>query len=95
MQALNISNHAEMRMNQRGLRQSYVDFILTFGEQISPDAIMMTKRAANKLISDFKSKIRAIQRLTNKKLVIEGETIVTAYHASKSQQRKDLRKTRG
>ena len=89
------SSHAEIRMNQRAFRQSDIDLIIAFGEQISPDAIMMTKRRAIQLIEEFKTKIRTIERLTDKKLVIAGETIITAYHSSKSQQRKDLRRKRG
>ncbi len=95
MTALNLSNHAEIRMNQRGIRQSDIDLIMNFGEQIAPDAIMMTKRRALNLIEDFKSKIHAIERLTNKKLIIEDGKIITAYHSAKTQQRKDLRRARG
>lgn len=95
METFSISNHAEIRMNQRSFRQSDIDLIITFGEQIAPDSIMMTKRRALQLIEDVKSKIQSIERLTNKKLVIEGDTIVTAYHSLKTQQRIDLRKARG
>lgn len=94
MGIFSISNHAEIRMSQRGFKPSDVDFILDFGDQITPDAIMLTKRAAAKLIQDFKSKIQQIERLTNKKLVVESGKIVTAYHSSKAQQRKDSRKAR-
>lgn len=95
MGTLSISSHAETRMNQRGFRQSDIDFILSFGDQISPDAIMLTRQAAMKLIEDFKSKIHQIERLTNKKLVIDGGNLITAYHSSKTQQRKDFRKVWG
>lgn len=95
MGTISISNHAEIRMNQRAFRQSDIDLIIAFGEQITPDAIMMTKRRAMKLIEDFKTKIRTIERLTDKKLIIEGEAIITVYHSTKTQQRKDLRRARG
>ena len=88
MNNLSISRHAETRMSQRGIRQSDLDILIQFGEQISDDAFMITQKAAKTLI-------HKIERLVNTKFIIEGDMLVTAYKPKKAQQNKDFKRLRG
>lgn len=88
MNNLILTRHATSRMSQRGMRQSDLNILMQFGEQISDDALMITQNTGKKII-------HSIERLMNKKFIIEGDVLVTAYQPNKTQSRKDTKKLRG
>ena len=83
MTSLAITRHAEVRMSQRGIRETDVDFLLAHGTDVGPDRIVLTKRDAARAIRDLKNRIADIERLTGKVLVVAEGQLVTAFHSSK------------
>ncbi len=89
-----LTAHAEIRMRQRGLRDADLDLILSCATQVAPDAYMLTRADTQHEIARLKRKIQCLERLCGCKVVVEGETIVTCYHARQNEQRRTLRKGR-
>ena len=92
MISLHITRHAEIRMSQRGIRNSDLDVLLAHGTEIGQDKLMLRTRDAEKAIGNLKKEIAKIQRLTGKVMVVSGDTLITTYHQSNS--RRTKRKTR-
>ena len=59
----NISNHAEVRMNQRAVRSEDIELVLICGTQIGPAEWLIRRKDANREITARK---RIIQRLKNR-----------------------------
>lgn len=89
-----LSKHAEKRMNQRGLRKEDLTLLLEIGEQVAPDAYLVTNEIANRLRAQLRQALQQIDRLQGKTLIVEGETIVTGYHAGRDDQKRKFRKGR-
>ena len=81
-------------MKQRGIRKNDIERILTFADQVAPDAYLMTNGIVDEEIARLKKEIKQLERLRGKKLIIEGGAVITAYHARHSDQTKTLRKGR-
>ncbi len=84
MTALGITRHGEIRMSQRGIRKSDLEFLLAHGTEIGLDRIMLTKRDAAKEIGMLKKQIANLERLAGKVLVVSDGYLVTAYHQATS-----------
>lgn len=89
-----MTKHADVRANQRGLRSQDIHFLLELGAQIAPDAYLMTDDVAAREIARRKHEIQQLERLKGKKVVVEGATVITAYHAKAREQRRSFRKGR-
>ncbi len=92
MQGLMMSIHAEKRLNQRGIRDDDIDFIIASASQVAPDAYIVTREDASREIARYKRRIQQIERLKGCKLVVEDGVIVTCMHARKSEQKRTMRK---
>ncbi|UWR10904.1 DUF4258 domain-containing protein [Sulfitobacter mediterraneus] len=79
MSEVDITRHAERRMQQRSISNFDIDLILRYGEDIDGDGILMSNRAADDAIRSLKSRIATVERLRNKKLVMDGDTLITCY----------------
>ncbi len=86
--------HAETRMRQRGLRDADLDLILNCATQVAPDAYMLTRADTQHEIARLKRQIQCLERLRGCKVVVEGKTVVTCYHAHHNEQRRTLRRGR-
>ena len=82
-----MTRHASKRIQQRGLSDSDIDFILGLGSEVE-GGYLLTRRDRVKIQHRAKWAIAKAQRLEGKRLVMEGETVVTAFHATKKQQKK-------
>jgi len=80
------SRHAVQRLGQRGLRFEYIEWIMRIGTQ-TEDGIIVTDK-------NIKDAEQVLKRLRGKRIVIAGNTLVTAYHAHQAPKRKLLRATR-
>ena len=58
----NISNHAEVRMSQRGVRSDYIDLVLTYGTQIGPVEWFMRDSDVKREVENLKRTTRWIER---------------------------------
>ncbi len=88
------TRHAERRLNQRGIRPRDVDLLLNSATQVSPDAYLLTNSDVDREILRRKQEIQQLERLRGIKLVVEGETLITAYRSKESDQRRTLRRGR-
>ena len=89
-----ITQHAEMRMNQRGIRKEDLGLLLATADQVASDAYLMTNEIADEEIARRKKEIQQFERLRGKKLIVEGGIIITSYHATRRDQTKTYRKGR-
>lgn len=92
-----LTKHAETRCNQRGIRLSDLDLILSFGQQIGPNTYLMTDAVIDQEIASSrrdKPKVQQLERLRGKEVIVCGTSIVTIYHANKSDLRRCFRKGR-
>ena len=94
MSDLTYSRHAEVRMNQRGVRPFDIELILQCGSEIGDDVYFLSRKDAERAIRRRKSEIQALERLSNHKLVRAGDTIVTCYRSERHDQRRMLQDRR-
>ncbi len=88
------SKHFETRMNQRGLRKEDIDILLNIADRIAPDAYLMTNEVTDQEIARRKREIQQLERLRGKKLIVEGKTVITGYHARQRNQKITFEKGR-
>lgn len=86
------SRHAKKRLNQRGIRENDVDFLLNTATQVAQDAYLLTNSDVEREIVRRKKEIQQLERLRGLKLVVVGDTLVTAYRSRQADQRRTLRK---
>lgn len=90
-----LSRHVEQRMNQRGIRATDLDLILALGQQVAPDAYLMTDAVIDQEIARCrhdKPRVQQLERLRGKKVIVSGPTIVTVYHACENDLRRSFRR---
>jgi len=49
--------------------------------------MVITERAASAAISELKHQIKMIERMKNKSFVVDGDTVITAFHAFEKRRR--------
>ena len=90
MMSVCASTHAIARMAQRGIRLSDVDLALEIGTAVA-DGVLIRERDYQEIERATKEFLRRVRALKGKRLVVAGDTIVTAYHASRAEERRLLR----
>ena len=90
MSNLSYSAHAISRMSQRALRESDIELILEIGTDTS-DGYVVCKKDVQRYVRRCKKQIAQVERLEGKRVVIEGDRVVTAYHATCHKQKHLLR----
>lgn len=88
------SRHAEARMRQRGLRNADLDLVLVAATRVSGDAYLLTDADVLREITQRKREIQRLERLRGLKVVVQGGTVVTTYHARSADTKRTLRKGR-
>lgn len=90
MNAMHLTAHAEMRMSQRGLVNGDIELIKWIGTEVEGGYLVREKdfQALERELKQLRDHAR---RLVGKRLVVEGDNIVTAYHAVRSKERRLLR----
>jgi hypothetical protein len=88
MSSLAFTRHACQRMQQRGLKVADVDIIFEYGTQVDDARVMLTDHDAAQAIRARKHEIAILERLKGKTLVIDGDSLITAYHADGRQDRR-------
>lgn len=80
----NLTDHAEKRIQQRGINIGALDVIMQYGDPISAPggalAISLTKKDASKLISSLKRQIKKIEKAQNVIVIEKNGAILTSYH---------------
>ena len=94
MSAIIVSQHAAVRMRQRGVRLADVELVLGCASAIGDDVLFLSSKDADREISRRKREIEALQRLRGQKLVVVDDTIVTCYRSCRRDQKRLLRNAR-
>lgn len=79
---LHLTHHAEVRMRQRGFRKSDVDLVLSVATRVADDVFFLTDRDAAREIEQRKREIQQLERLRGSRIIVEGNALVTLYHAT-------------
>lgn len=80
--AMQVSRHADRRMNQRGISRRLVDFTLRHGRVVG-DRHVLDRNESRRLIDALSEELRLAKRVFEKggvTVVEGGDTIVTAYN---------------
>jgi hypothetical protein len=81
MHDVRFTRHAEVRMQQRGFRKTDIDLVLSVATQVADDAYFLTDQDAAREIEQRKREIQQLERLRGSKVIVEGDTLITLYHA--------------
>ena len=82
MTELTLTHHAQARMRQRGFKEEDADLIFRVGTRVADDAFLLTDKDAACAIRKCKQEIQQLERLRGSKVIVEGETLITLYHAT-------------
>jgi hypothetical protein len=90
MNSLDLTAHAVTRMAQRGLADDDIELIRWIGTEVEGGYLVREKdfQALDRELRQLRDQAR---RLVGKRLVLEGDRLVTAYHAVRSKQRQLVR----
>jgi len=89
-----LTHHAEVRMRQRGFRKADIDLVLSVATRVADDAFLLTNQDAAREIERRKHEIQQLERLRGSKIIVEGDALVTLYHAATSPRRSGSLKSR-
>lgn len=89
-----LARHAETRMRQRRTRERDVPLILACATRIDDETWFMRERDARRAIEERKQEIQALERLAGCKVVVRGESVVTAYRSRPADRKRMLRQGR-
>jgi hypothetical protein len=92
MSALVLTGHAAVRMAQRSIKMNDIDLIALIGTEVDGGYLVLAKDC-QRIERELKRFLDRIWRICGKRLVVADGRIVTAYHASRSHQRRLLRDT--
>jgi hypothetical protein len=90
MGELTLTNHAAVRMAQRGIDVRDAELITVIGT-IVDDGYYVRNKDCDNVERILKNLLDRVRRIRGKRLVVASGQIVTAYHISKGCQRRLLR----
>lgn len=90
MTSLKLSRHAIKRMQQRSLRREEIEIIQSLGTEVEGGYLVL-KRDFQEYERNQKKLIERARKLVGKRVVMDGNVMVTAYHANQSKERCLLR----
>lgn len=93
MTNLQMTTHACQRMSQRGLTAYDIDLIMELGRDVS-DGVLITRKDCEEFERMAKAAIARVRRLEGKRVVVSDGRLVTAYHATASEQNRLMRRDR-
>ena len=86
---LALSQHAIIRMAQRGIDMSDIDLIMAIGSEVD-DGVFVRRKDVEALEHGARSLLRQLKRVRSKRLVLAQDCLVTAYHASRPEEHRLL-----
>ena len=90
MSAFHLTSHAISRMTQRGIGMNDIELIEWIGTPVEGGYLvrMCDFQAFDQKLKQARNRVR---RLVGKRLVLDGDCVVTAYHAHRRKERQLLR----
>ena len=85
------TRHGKTRMQQRGIRKKDIPLIRKYGTQVDDETWLMLKKDVARQIETRKREIQALSRLRNRKVVVRGGRVITAYPSRPADQKRTLR----
>ncbi len=79
---MRLTQHAHLRMTQRGITRSMIDLVLEYG-QVEQDKAILNRKHAQELIRELEEKLRTAKKILDKGgcVVIEADNaILTTYN---------------
>lgn len=92
MDSLHLTAHAVMRLAQRGLANDDIELIRWIGTEVE-GGYMVREKDFQALDRELKQLRDQARKLVGKRVVLEGDRLITAYHAARRKQRQLLRDT--
>lgn len=92
--SIGCTRHGETRMRQRGMKKGDAELILAYGTQVDAEAWFLRKRDVDRAIESRKQEIQTLERLRNRKVVVRGNRVITAYSSRPADQKRTLRQAR-
>ena len=92
MTDLVFTRHAETRMQQRGIGEKDIPLIIALGTQVDDETWILLQRDVARGIKILKRGIKVLERLVNRKVVIRGGRVITAYPSCPADQKRTLRR---
>ena len=92
MSNLFFSSHAQRRINLRGLSLKDIELIQDYGAEVE-GGFLLTEKNVREAVLRLKSQILRLEHLSGKRVVCDGNTIITAYHATDNKIRRILRRS--
>jgi hypothetical protein len=93
MSTLTITKHAAVRMSQRGLVPRDAELIALIGTEVN-DGYLVREKDYREAEHGLKLLLQRFRRLVGKRLVVKNGKIVTAYHPTRTRERRLLRNAR-
>ena len=91
MSALTLTPHATVRMMQRGIQTKDAELIALIGTEVK-DGYLVRQNDYQQAERVLKVLLARFRRLVGKRLVVADGSVMTAYHVSRAQQRRLLRR---
>ena len=85
------THHAETRMQQRAIRERDIPLVIELGTQVDDETWILLKRDVAREIDIRKREIQKLERLENRKVVMRGGHVITAYPSRPADQKRTLR----
>lgn len=90
MNTLMLTGHAAIRMAQRSIKFKDAELIVLIGTQVE-DGYLVRAKDYQEVESHLKTLLERSRRIVGKRLIVADGRIVTAYHPSRTYQRRLLR----
>lgn len=90
MRTLTCSDHAVVRLSQRGFGMSDLDLALAIGTEVE-GGILVLRRDCDRIALELRALADRVARLAGLRVVAAGDTVVTAYRAAHRRQKRLLR----
>ena len=71
------TKHGSVRSQQRGFQAGDADMIFQYGTMFGDDQVFLSNKDADGLIRTLKQKIKKIDRLRNRMVVVDGNSLIT------------------
>lgn len=85
-----LTQHAMQRMAQRGIKASYLELAMSIASEVEGGFFVRDVDARQAAVR-LRETASAIESLAGKRLVTDGEVVVTAYHATRATERRLLK----
>jgi hypothetical protein len=90
---IRLTKHGSVRKQQRGFKTGDINMIVQCGTMIGDDQVFLSNKDVDREICSLRLKIKKLDRLRNRKVVIKGDSVVTCYPCNPSEIKRLQRRT--